>query len=90
MSRKKRLWWGGVLVILQLFIILGLILTETKTPITPVKEADAQCQTFWLATGDNAVPVCAGGSLLGYVYSGQVPVYGGTATRYIGLCARII
>lgn len=90
MSSKKRFWCGGVLVILQVFIIFGLTLTGPKTPITPVKEADAQCLTFWLATGDNAVPVCAGGSLLGYVYSGRVPVYGGTADRYIGLCARTL
>jgi len=88
MSRKRRLWCGGILVFVQGLIILSLFLIGPKTPITPVKEADAQCLTFWLSTGDNVAPTCVGGTLLGYAYTGQVAVYGGTATRYIGLCAR--
>ncbi len=88
MSRKKRLWFGGILVFVQLLIILSLSLVGPKTPITPVKEADAQCMTFWLSAANNAVPTCPSGTLLGYAYTGIVAVYGGTATRYVGLCAR--
>lgn len=87
MSREKLLWCGGVLVVLQLFLILGLTLTGTKTPIIPVKEADAQCIRFWLDAANNAVPGCAGGVVVSYVYSGTVPVYGGSAARYVALCS---
>ncbi|HOY08860.1 MAG TPA: hypothetical protein PLB05_02160 [Candidatus Omnitrophota bacterium] len=87
MLREKLLWWGGVLVILQLFLILGMTLTETKTAVMPVKEADAQCVRFWLDAANNAVPGCAGGVVVSYVYSGTVPVYGGSASRYVALCS---
>ena len=88
MAREKILWWGGVLVVLQLFIILGLTLTGTKTPVAPVKEVDAQCIGFWLDAANNAAPPCSGGTRVSYVQSGTIPVYGGTAARYTALCSN--
>ena len=88
MSREKFLWWGGVLVILQVFIIFGLTLTGPKTPVAPVKEADAQCIGFWLDAANNAAPACAGGVRVDYELSGSIPVYGGSASRYLALCSN--
>ncbi len=87
MLREKILWCAAALVILQLFLVLGTTLTETQTSVTPVKEADAQCIRFWLDAANNTVPGCSGGVVVSYVQSGTVPVYGGSAARYVALCS---